>query len=202
MANLVKVKTAISVFSVSIIVAIELFSTNFYMPATIKRWSKLTWDDFRGPPKPFHPYDAGIRSTIYLEYDSTLSKFRAYAGQNNVKSWVKRSVGSGEHLLNHEQYHFNITELHARMLNKHIDQNPGDGEYAYQLRLGSVKIDLAMMQDQYDSETGHSVILDKQSRWGFTIDSLLSNEAGWKTDLFFQSKSILSRDTRFIKGIF
>ena len=184
MANLVKVKSAISVFSVSIIVAVEVFTTNFFMPVTVKRWSKLSWSDFRGIPKPFDPYFAGISSTVYLEYDSALSKFHAYAGQNDVRSWVKRSDSTKVYELNHEQYHFNITELHARMLNKYIDENPNDSEFAYQLRRESLLIDLDRMQDQFDTETDHSLILNKQSRWEFTIDSLLNNKAGWTTDLF------------------
>ncbi len=194
MANLIKPKIGVSAFAVSILVIIPLLESNFFKPVVIKKWSKLSWNDFQGFVPPFTGYGAGISSEVYLEYDSSLSKYHAYAGQNNVRSWTKRSTTDNEYSLTHEQYHFNITELHARMLNQYIDENPQGSEGLFLLRLGSINITLNEMQDQYDNETDHSTIFDKQRRWEYRIDSLLTLGSGWVVDhysgarLFFPQK--------------
>jgi hypothetical protein len=189
MANLVKAKAGISFFSVSVVLLVQLLEYNYFVPLTIKRWSQLSWDDFQGFPRPIGNYDAAISSEVYLEYDSVNKKYYAYAGQNNARSWVRQSTYGNEYALNHEQYHFNITELHARSLNHYINEFPEDNLYSYELRLGSLNIDLNNMQDQYDSETDHSIILDKQRRWEFRIDSMLMLEDGWFTDLYSGAKA-------------
>ena len=120
MANLVKAKVGLSIFSISILILIPLLESNFNAPVTIKRWGNLTWDDFKGFPIPFSGYGAVISSKVYLEFDSSKSQYVAFAGQHNINSWTKDTSAYG---LNHEQYHFNITEIHARLLNEFIASN-------------------------------------------------------------------------------
>jgi hypothetical protein len=202
MANLVKTKTGLSIFSVSILILIPLFESNFNAPVVIKRWSKLTWDDFQGFIQPFSRYEAAISSAIYLEYDSSRQTYHAYAGQNNVRSWAKKnSNGYLDYTLNHEQHHFNITELHARQLNQYISENPGESESLYLLRLRSINIDLRKMQRQYDFETNHGSLFGKQRRWEFKIDSLLLLDSGWVTDKFSGAKVFLPAKYMLSKGI-
>src|SRR5688572_26018608 len=118
MANHIKPKIALSVFSISIIALIPLLESNFNTPVTIKRWGRLEWEDFQGLVPFFPSYDAHISCSVYLDYNAKDSSFYAYAGQNNVRSWVKLDDNvDRSYLLNHEQYHFNITELHARRMN-------------------------------------------------------------------------------------
>lgn len=70
---------------------IPLLETKFFAAVTVKKWGKVSWNDFQGIPQPFSSYEDGISSSIYLEYDSTKGRCVAYAGQNNVQSWAKRS---------------------------------------------------------------------------------------------------------------
>lgn len=184
MAGSLKVKIGIAAFAVIILLGIPLLENSFFAPVTIKRWATLSWDDFQGIPQPFSSYEAAIASAVYLQYDSTRERFHAYAGQHNVGSWAKRSRSCQEYTLNHEQYHFNITELHARKLNEYIAENPDGSEYLYNLRRGSINLDLRRMQSQYDNETNHSLIYDRQRRWEYKIDSLLILSKGWTTDHF------------------
>ena len=157
-----------------ILTSIPLLQTKFFATVTVRRWGNLSWDDFQGIPQPFSSYEAQISSAIYLEYDSALARYVAYAGQNNVKSWAKRSPNTYlDYALNHEQYHFNLTELYARRLNDYVDENPGGSLLLYSLRLGSLNIDLKRMQRQYDQETNHSLVYDKQRGWEYRIDSLV-----------------------------
>jgi hypothetical protein len=119
-----------------------------------------------------------------------------------VRSWAKRSSNAYlDYALNHEQYHFNITELHTRQLNRYIAENPEESESLYLLRLGSINIDLRKMQRQYDLETNHSLVFDKQRRWEFKIDSLLLLDSGWVTDKFSGAKVFLPAKHKLSKGV-
>lgn len=190
-ANFLKAKLGVSLFSLSVLILIPLLESNFNAPVIIKRWKQLTWNDFIGFAPPFSRYDAAISSQVYLEYDSVTSRFIAYAGQNNIRSWVKEKTKASDYALNHEQYHFNITEVHARLLNGYIEANPNESEAFYKSRLYSIRFDLNLMQDRYDDETDHSVIVHKQRRWEFKIDSMLSlhsADSGWVTDYYSGAK--------------
>lgn len=200
MRNFLRAKISISFFSVFILVLIPLLRSNFNAPITIKRWGKLNWDDFQGFVKPFTGYDAAISSDIYLEYDSTASRFSAYAGQNNVASWTKKTGNTDEYGLNHEQYHFNITEIHARILNGFIEANPGESENFYRSRLQTIWYDLRKMHKAYDDETDHSLIRDRQRRWEYKIDSLLNihaKDSGWVTDYYSGAKTFFPAKPTF-----
>lgn len=187
MGNIVKIKLAISVFSVAALVLIPLLKSNFNERVIIKRWSALTWEDFRGMVPPFTRYDAAVSSDVLIELDSATSRYRAYAVQNNVESWTREHTGQ-EDLLRHEQYHFNISEIFARKLNEYIDANPDETDATlYNLRLNSLNLDLDAMQDQYDRETVHGTQWDQQKRWEYKIDSLLQSytpDTGWVTDYY------------------
>jgi len=191
MANLLKAKLGVSLFSISILIIIPLLESNFNAPVIIKRWELLTWNDFNGITPPFSGYGAAISSQVYLEYDSAISKFIAYAGQNNIRSWTKEKTRASDYALNHEQYHFNITELHARLLNEYIEANPNETEALYSSKLYYIQAALNTMQDQYDDETDHSLIVHKQRHWEFKIDSMLSihsMDSGWVTDYYSGAK--------------
>lgn len=172
MAPFLKIKLFLISCSVLILAFIPLSEHNFYKKATIKRWQELSWDDFQGFQKPFTRFDAGISSNVYLEFDSSLQQYIAYAGQNNQKSYKKTSSIS-DNLLKHEQYHFNITEVHARIMNQYLENNFSNSEGDHLNQLQSVKNKLSHMQNKYDQETNHSLKHDMQSRWEFKIDSML-----------------------------
>ncbi len=201
MANYLKIKIGIAASSIFVIVLVPLLQNKFFASATIKRWSNISWDDFQGIPRPFSSYDASIGTAIYLDYDPVTNRHFAYAGQNNIYSWANEEVSGSDYLLNHEQYHFNITELHARRLNKYIADNPDATLNSIMLRLGSINIDLNDMQNQYDWETDHSTILDKQRSWEYKIDSLLMLEKGWLTDKFSGARVYLPNATDSSKGV-
>lgn len=165
-----KFKVFLTVISLIILTFIPLFKSNFSAPVTIKRWDALTWEDFQGIAKPFTGFSAGINSYIYLEFDSLKSKYYSFAGQNNQRSWRKRNIYDEDYVLNHEQYHFNISELHSRRLNLKLDS--ASNEKAYDL-LYSHRAGLLAMQALYDDETGHGKYADKQRRWEYKIDSMM-----------------------------
>ncbi|MGC3945784.1 MAG: hypothetical protein QM762_14885 [Chryseolinea sp.] len=184
MARILKIKIAIGTISFLAIVFLWVVNTAGFAKVVYKQWGPLKWDDFDGYKPAFTSYDAAVSSYISLNFDSIRSKYVARALQINTRSWVKRDTSEQSALLRHEQYHFNITEIFARRLNQYIDQTPDGNLRVFELRLESLEIDLRMMQHDYDYETAHSTLVDKQRHWEFRIDSLLSLEKGWVTDQY------------------
>jgi hypothetical protein len=201
MANSLKIKLGIAGVAILVLLLVPLLENKFFAPVTIKRFGKISWDDFQGIPPPFSSHQAAISSSIHLEYDSTKKKYVAYAGQHDVASWVRGSHEGQDYLLNHEQYHFNITELHARMLNDYIGKNPDGTLEEYLARLRLVEIDLRWMQRDYDNETDHSLIYDRQRLWEFRIDSLLRHQTGWLTDPYSGAQVYMPHPSDSSKGI-
>jgi hypothetical protein len=200
MASLLRPKLGLSAFSISLLILLSLLESNFNTPVKIRRWGQLTWGDFQGFPPPFDPYEAAIASSVYLEYDSATKSFHAYAGQHNVRSWAKRSRPDQAYELNHEQYHFNITELHARKLNDYIAANPDGSAYLFNLRLGSINLDLRKMQASYDGQSNHSLIVDQQRWWEYEVDSLLQDEPIWVTDKLSGAKAYFPAKPNLLRG--
>lgn len=181
MANFVKSKIGVSIACVGVLALIPLLRNNFNAPPSFTRWGNpITWKDFAGVPRYFSRYDAGISSTIYLAYDSTLRQYYAYAAQDNNYSWARPDLqdSTDAYLLNHEQYHFNITEIHARMLNNYIRMHPEHKAEDYERKLLRLQEELYYMQDDYDNESGHSINRAEQRWWEYRIDSLLQVHAG------------------------
>lgn len=145
-------------------------------------WSatrKLTWDDFKGAPDPSSPNAALTNSTINIEYgyDKSGLKHLIRCGFNKSKSWVKTK---NDYILNHEQLHFDIAEVHARMLHKEIK------EYRFNSR--TVDADISAIynrivkahtntQRQYDLETHHSLDTAKQQEWNGRVEAMLRSMA-------------------------
>ena len=201
---MVRIKTIITALSLFIIILIPLLRNSFYLPAEIKRWSQLEWDDFKGIVRPFTQYGAAIHSKVYAEYDSIKGKYVAYAGQNNRRSWVKNSTKNYESSLRHEQYHFNITEYHARLLNEELQSNDSVTKSQLSSMLNEINWDLSEMQDQYDDQTDHSLITHQQNYWEFKVDSLLqvhSPENGLVTDSISGLQVWYPSEPDFVAGI-
>lgn len=189
MASLVKTKKSIFFISVIITVTLWVAETSLFKTTIIKRWddkNPLSWEDFQGDVPVFDKYDAAIYSEIYVDSNGTAGR-HAYAGQHNLKSWTKYTTES-EDLLRHEQYHFNITELHARKLNEFIRYYINSGKpVAFDSMKSRIVQKSRKMQVAYDQETDHSVKTGWQNLWEFKIDSMLSDletGAGAFTDYF------------------
>lgn len=172
----------------SILVLIPLFRSNFNAPVTMHRWKQLDWEDFQGFVKPFTGWGAGISSSVFIEYDSTQKKYTAYAAMHNQYSWKSKSVLNSDYALNHEQYHFNITEYHARKLNSIFENKNIENESQVKYELLRIRSDLYLMQDKYDTETDHSLNRAYQSKWEYQIDSLLNESSDYL--LFPEKKNV------------
>jgi hypothetical protein len=136
----------------------------------------LKWSDFQGEPNTYSKTAALTSSGIQLAKtksgDSLYFIINSYFDKR--KSWVNSGV-KNDYILNHEQGHFTISEIHARRLRKallnpqfkgSIDDNSISSLYKKQIK------ELNQNQELYDLETNHSINKEMQQRW----DSTLSDE--------------------------
>jgi len=175
MANFVRRKLLVSGVSIVIILITLGLRHSFRFNPETRLWSdSIKWSDFRGFSPPFTKYDAGISSKLNIVYDSGLNQYRVYATMNQSKSWFKGDMDSlTEDLLRHEQYHFNLTEACARLMNTYITDNPDKHLGFYQIKLSDVMITHDKMQNAYDTESDHSRRIGQQAKWEYKIDSML-----------------------------
>lgn len=167
-----------------------------------ERWffkdSKVQWegenpigiDHFRGYPDFFTKYDAAIRSFLDYEFDNDDNLNFLNAVSNPRYCWINPWDRDEYFLLQHERYHFNITEVVARKTRKRIldTLRLGGDRNGIELIIKRAKSELGKLQSQYDLETDHSTISDKQSYWQFHIDSLLAEyDPYWSSSVLEES---------------
>ncbi|AFL79575.1 hypothetical protein Aeqsu_0043 [Aequorivita sublithincola DSM 14238] len=148
---------------------------------------KLSWEDFRGKPNASASFVATTNSGISFHY--------SYSTKNGVTD-VEYSVESfftpegswyipnrvNPHILKHEQAHFDISELHARMLRKNIAGKKFTKnvkpviEAIYQ----KVEQNRRAMQTKFDAETDHSRNEAKEAFWQTYIAQQLADYESWK----------------------
>lgn len=141
-------------------------------------WSEakpLTWDNFTPSNWIYRNYSAIIKTSIRCEIKTKKKKARIFAFMNSKRSMYLDTIKLTKGMLKHEQYHFNISEYHARLLRKHFI---GLGEKKITRKrvlelLEKYAERLNKMQHQYDSITKHGTALIKQPLWELKIDSLL-----------------------------
>jgi len=138
---------------------------------------KLSWSDFKGKPDNNHFGGAvtasGFAFDSQMDFDGrTVSlDIGVYVFFSKNDSWKKPEINSEYHLL-HEQHHFDITRLGAQ---KFIDaiSKAHFTKANYNNLLTSLfdkaYSDNEAIQVQYDRETNHSLIVDKQLEWNTKI---------------------------------
>ncbi len=134
------------------------------------RWKpdfRLQWANFQARPDRSSNMDALTESGITFSWNCDWRGFQltAYAIFVPTGSWVKEPTNN---LLAHEQAHFDITEIHARLLRKFFAEHPDP------CRLGRSGIDQAAnkiiqasyaVQNEYDAATNHGENFRVQREW-------------------------------------
>ncbi len=136
---------------------------------------KLTWADYKGTAKPGTDAAASTATYLGIEYNFNSKRFgyKITCSFSKTKSW---GLHKTDYILAHEQGHFDIAEIFARKLNKSMR--------VYKFNKNSFKEDLRKiyetitsekeeMQNDYDSNTNHSIDKEKQKEWLKKIDQLL-----------------------------
>lgn len=178
-----------------------------YVDSNTIEWSKdiLEWKDFQGKPDETITGTAATNSAIDYQIEVTgtslnseeciykIPDINATAVFSKTNSWVKQE-GKTDLNLKHEQGHFDIKEIQARLIEKEsIDEFEGklfpcpqiNGETSVQMinQEGYDRIlalvdelkekDFIKMAEAYESETKHGTNHEKQLEWNQKIKNLL-----------------------------
>lgn len=148
----------------------------------------LKWSDFKGQPQNLGDIAAITSSGISFRFsikenNQKMTDFNTQVQAHFYpkKSWVHKKKSS-DHLLAHEQLHFDITELYARKLRKEIAQMSISQNIKQRLNQRYERINKAMtaVQQTYDVETNYSRDSIAQSIWKLKIDASLKDFSDYK----------------------
>ncbi|MFK7833554.1 MAG: DUF922 domain-containing protein [Winogradskyella sp.] len=150
-----------------------------------KETSKLTWADFKGTPDAESDAVALTASGITFGYSVKTDGDRIIDFSTTVeshfypnKSWYVKDKANN-HILRHEQLHFDITELYARTFRQQLTKLQVNQNVKAQMDRLHTSINEAVKETQrrYDSQTKHSMNIQKQKEWeAFIEKELLSLE--------------------------
>jgi hypothetical protein len=142
-------------------------------------WNKrhqLSWDDYQGKPEPAATAAASTATYLGVEYSFKDGKlgYIITCSFSRSRSW---GLHKNDHILAHEQGHFDIAEIFARKLHQRLKAYQFDKK-TYQTDLRDIyentMDEKEEMQNRYDRETNHSIDKEKQAEWLQRIGSELN----------------------------
>ncbi|MBV6484842.1 MAG: hypothetical protein KFKLKKLM_01360 [Flavobacteriales bacterium] len=157
---------------------------------------KLVWEDFKGEvDSQYDEYDAVTwvlidqRQKGLLE-DKILYEVVTYFVIND--SWVKKDKMNKE-LLQHEQLHWDISELYARkfrkMCSEHISHNLNSTFKYFNQEYDKMLLEESAFQTKYDTETNYSKNKEKQKEWVKKVKALLKKYEAY-ADTYLEIKRV------------
>jgi len=150
---------------------------------------KLTWSQFKAAPKKNLSAVALAASGITFDYSVKETNSQIVSFDTKVeahfypdKSWIIKEEAT-DHILAHEQLHFDITELYVRKFRKQLFQLKVSNNLKTQLRELHYNInkDLAVAQNKYDQESDHSVHREFQTKWNTYVKEELDKLEVYKS---------------------
>jgi len=132
----------------------------------------LSWTDFKGRPFATAWAAATTASGISYEYtgeeraDGYELHFKVGAFFYPDKSWYRPEL-CDESVLQHEQLHFDISELYARKLKKELESTRFSKNVKKEVQAiyDRILVELSALQSRYDHETNYSRDTRKQLFW-------------------------------------
>ncbi len=164
------------------------------LPSTIEDekiiWNenhRLTWSDFRAKHRLGIGYVASTSSGISFSYSSSERNGKidlnitVHSNFYPESSWVSPEEASA-YILAHEQAHFDISEIHARILRKKISETTFSKKIKKELTSLYNEVDKKRiaMQRLFDKESDHSKIKEKEYEWEAYIKQQLEDYDHWK----------------------
>jgi hypothetical protein len=146
-------------------------------PLTWDHSQKLTWEDFKAKSDENSDAIALTASGITFGYSVKTSDKRIVDFSTSVEahfypnqSWyVKEKCDN--HVLRHEQLHFDITELYARKFKEQLILLVVNRNIKDQMNRLHTTINKALNETQkrYDGESNHSINIEMQKQWEIFI---------------------------------
>jgi hypothetical protein len=149
-------------------------------------WSatrKLTWDDFKGNPKPISNTNVAAVSYCGFGFQSNrvtmFKKLKIYSKTifDCKLSWVRPDQIERKDLLEHEQTHFDLCEVYSRILRKKIEEknltvfNLNNEADAIFKEIYALYLD---RQELYEKETNYGLDRQKQIEWTIKVEKELT----------------------------
>jgi hypothetical protein len=136
----------------------------------------LKWRDFASVSDDQNPNVGYTSCRVTYTYEaiqpaeSYKFKFKIDSWFDKASSWVKAS-GKNPFLLQHEQVHFDIHELHARKLLQAFNGKVYTANYREEIKAiyDSIQKEEQDMQIKYDQQSMRSNAQDEISVWSFSI---------------------------------
>ena len=159
------------------------------IPSDAVVWSadrRLSWGDFLGPPQLSSP--AGAVTVYVLNYEAECNgpvfSFSVLSRFLPKSSWVQTALLSNQsasgQALNHEQGHFDLSEVQARHIRRALtelddpcEREPSELDAIVQRGMTAD----AETQRRYDRETRHGADLRRQADWNAVVQRLLKETA-------------------------
>jgi len=161
----------------------------------------LVWSDFRGPVDPQAAPRTAAETASSLEFGYSLqveragndcvfeiAEVRTRATFEPRASWVRQGQRSAE-VLEHEQGHFDLTQVHRLMLERDAralvgdERRCSDDDSMAEIETKADELvapmrdriwqNLQSVQAQYDAETQHGLLREAQQEWSARIDEAL-----------------------------
>ncbi|MEO6730014.1 MAG: hypothetical protein ABIN01_02270 [Ferruginibacter sp.] len=148
----------------------------FYMPDQL-----LNWDDFKGKPVQGSEAAAltnagfGIKLLFKRMGNNSQLVIAVNCSFSRKDSWVK-TENKTPYILNHEQKHFDIAYIHTCLFIQNLRKaNFTNSNYSAVIQkvYNEAATMMTKTQYQYDGETSHSRLPEKQAEWDEKIDRQL-----------------------------
>jgi hypothetical protein len=169
-----KNKSKLEVYASSSQVIIKPFETRINKDTVFYQQRKVTWNDFLGQVRNQTHYGAaiyssfGINSKMFVEEGSIKIEVTPMVFTDKKMSWAKPEI-KNDFSLKHEQLHFDICYLMSLKFLKTIKsfkaKSLDDLSSMIQYEYLEFYKKTHNLQEEYDSETNHSIIKDKQLEW-------------------------------------
>ena len=149
-----------------------------YQPGVV-----LNWNDFKG--KPVDGSDAAAITSAGFGIKLSFKRFERASelliavncSFSKKNSWVKPNHKTS-YILNHEQRHFDVAYIHTMRFITRL-QNAKFTATNYTSVIEKIyketAIEMAQMQNEYDSESDHSRNAETQTEWNEKIAKILSS---------------------------
>lgn len=141
---------------------------------------RLSWQDFKGNPNANGSFVAstssGMSQSYVIDNNGLLNKKETHVTAHFYPeySWYStKDTTAG--LLKHEQTHFDITEIHARILHRRIQSYAFTSNSKAEVKAlyEEVEDERRAMQRAFDKETNHSINREEEKKWEAKIARLL-----------------------------